>query len=177
MMKIINHMRSFCHVGRNEIALVDVNQVAQDCFILIGEQLRAHSVAVELDLCTEAFPVLADANELEQVVLNLISNARDALEGRPQATISLRSWCEADQFHLEIRDNGPGIPGDLVSRVFDPFFTTKEPGKGTGLGLSISHSILRKYQGTIRVQNDNGAVFTITLPLASYGEKSPALAA
>lgn len=177
MMKIINHMRSFCHVGRNEIAPVDVNQVAKDCFILIGEQLRAHNIAVEMTLCEEAPPVLADANELEQVVLNLVTNARDALEGRPQATIHLRSWHEAGQFHLEVRDNGPGIPDDLVTRVFDPFFTTKEPGKGTGLGLSISHSIIRKYRGALHVNNDNGAVFTITLPLASAEERSQARAA
>src|SRR5579871_50577 len=170
MTKIVKHLRTFCRAGGADFAPVDVNQVVHDCFLLVGQQLRTHNVTAELHLCEEAPPVMADANELEQVFLNLITNARDAMEGRPDATITIRSWVEGGRFVLEFRDNGTGVPDTVVGRIFDPFFTTKDPGKGTGLGLSISHTILKRHQGDIQVYNDHGAVFTITLPLAEVQE-------
>lgn len=173
MTKIIKHLRTFCRMGGAEATEVDVNEVARNCFILIGAQLQSHNVSVEFELCEQAPPVVADANELEQVFLNLITNARDAMEGHEGACITLRSWVAAERFAIQFRDNGPGIPEEIASRIFDPFFTTKEPGKGTGLGLSISHSIIKKHHGEITLTCDRGAVFTITLPLAegAFGEK------
>jgi C4-dicarboxylate-specific signal transduction histidine kinase len=167
MIKIIRHLRTFCRAGNAEFAHIDVNKSVEDCFILVGAQLRAHNVEVELQLCPTPPPVLGDANELEQVFLNLITNARDAMEGRPDARITIRSYVNDSSYRVEFRDNGTGIPQEIANHIFDPFFTTKEPGKGTGLGLSISHSIIAKHKGEIRVHNDGGAVFTITLPLAT----------
>jgi C4-dicarboxylate-specific signal transduction histidine kinase len=167
MMKIIKHLRTFSRVGAEERSEVAVNDVVRDCFVLIEAQLRAHDVAVEFDLCEGAPAVLADANELEQVFLNLITNARDANEGNKDARLTIRSRVEGGgRFVLTFADNGTGIPEGVLSHIFDPFFTTKEPGKGTGLGLSISHTIINKHGGTIAAHNDGGAVFTITLPLA-----------
>lgn len=177
MIKIIQHLRTFSRAGLNEFSPVDVNQVARDCFILIGEQLRAHNIQVEFDLCEDTPPVMADANELEQVFLNLITNARDALDGQANAAITLRSRVEGETFVLEVADNGPGIPPEVAAHIFDPFFTTKEAGKGTGLGLSISHTILSKHRGEIRMENRNGAVFILTLPLAPADESLQRLAA
>ncbi|HLK57287.1 MAG TPA: ATP-binding protein [Chthonomonadaceae bacterium] len=170
MTKIVKHLRTFCRAGGSEFSQVDVNQVVRDCFLLVGEQLRTHNVNVSFDLCEAAPPVLADANELEQVFLNLITNSRDALEERPDATITIRTRVEEGQFLLEFRDNGTGVPDVVAGRIFDPFFTTKEPGKGTGLGLSISLNIIKRHQGGIQVYNDNGAVFLITLPLPDTQE-------
>jgi C4-dicarboxylate-specific signal transduction histidine kinase len=165
MVKIIRHLRTFCRMGMTDFTLVDVNEVVRNCFILVGAQLKAHNVEVNLQLADNLPSVLGDANELEQVFLNLITNARDALEGRPDALITILSKVDGERVIIEFRDNGPGIPDDVRPYIFDPFFTTKEAGKGTGLGLSISHSIIQRHQGRIDFHNDGGAVFTITLPV------------
>ena len=175
MTKIIQHLRTFCRTGGVEMARVDAHEVIQNCFMFVSAQLKAHGVEVELELGEQVPVVLADANELEQVFLNLITNARDALEGRENACITIRSRLQAGQVVIEFADNGTGIPDTVAAHIFDPFFTTKEAGKGTGLGLSISHSILKKHQGEIRVGNRSdgagGAVFTITLPLNAAQEE------
>jgi len=170
MIKIIQHMRTFCRIGSPDLNEIDLNKTVSDCLLLIGQQLRAHDVELALELCTDAPLILADSNELEQVLINLITNARDALTGRPDARITLRTRVEDDNFVLEVRDNGAGIPDTIAKQIFDPFFTTKEPGKGTGLGLSISNTLIMKHKGTLRVHNDSGAVFTIRLPVVAEDE-------
>jgi C4-dicarboxylate-specific signal transduction histidine kinase len=166
MMKIIRHLGIFSRMGMEQRTRVHVNKVVEDCFVLIGQQLRAHDIDVELKLCREEAEVWGDASELEQVFINLLLNARDALEGQPDARIWITSRRVGEQYTIEFRDNGPGVAPEIAQHIFDPFFTTKEPGKGTGLGLSISHSIIQKHHGSIRVSSQDGAVFTITLPLA-----------
>lgn len=170
MMKIIRHLGVFSRMGTEEMTRVDVNRVVEGCFILIGQQLRAHDIDLELNLCRGNPEVWGDASELEQVFINLLINARDALDGQPDARIWITSRLTGGQYVIEFRDNGPGVPPEIAQHIFDPFFTTKEPGKGTGLGLSISHGILQKHHGSIRVSSRDGAVFTITLPLAQPGE-------
>lgn len=166
MMKIVKHLRTFSRAGSYERSAIDLNQTISDCFILIGAQLKAHDVEVELDLSEEKPFVMGDANELEQVFLNLITNARDALEGQAGAKLTIRSRIDGDQIIVEFADNGTGVPEEIAAHIFDPFFTTKEPGKGTGLGLSISHGIIDKHQGKISLRNEGGAVFQIVLPRA-----------
>jgi C4-dicarboxylate-specific signal transduction histidine kinase len=165
MMKIITHLRTFCRNGGYEQVPIGVNKVVRDCFILIDAQLKSHGVSVDMDLCDDDPHILGDANEMEQVFINLITNARDAMEGRPDARLSIQTRIEDQEVVLQFRDNGLGIPSDVADHIFDPFFTTKEVGKGTGLGLSISHGIVQKHRGKISVRNDNGAVFTITVPI------------
>jgi len=169
MMKIIKHLRTFCRAGGYEQVEVDVNQVIESCFILIGAQLKSHDIDVRLNLSDDMPAVIGDANELEQVFINLLTNARDALDGRAQAAINITSRVENNHAVVIFSDNGEGIPQHALRSIFDPFFTTKEAGKGTGLGLSISHSIIEKHQGTIEVASKDGAVFTIKLPLANLG--------
>jgi C4-dicarboxylate-specific signal transduction histidine kinase len=176
MTKIIRHLRTFCRAGGAEFTEVDVHRTLQDCLLLIGEQLRTHNIEVEFQLCDAEPMVTGDANELEQVFLNLITNARDAMDGRASARITIGSYVRDSQLTIEFRDNGPGIPAEVFERIFDPFFTTKEAGKGTGLGLSISHTIIAKHHGELRAHNSNGAVFSIVLPLES-GEQIQALKA
>lgn len=170
MMKIIKHLRTFSRVGGAELGQIDVNSVIRDCFILIGAQLKAHDIAVELDLTSSGLPVLGDANELEQVFLNLITNARDAVEGSAEPRLTIRSRLSEGRAVVEFCDNGTGVPDSVIRQIFDPFFTTKEAGKGTGLGLSISHTIIEKHSGTIAVHNDGGAVFVLTFPLETADE-------
>jgi len=116
--------------------------------------------------CVAAYPA-----QLNQVFMNILSNANDALmeqteQPHKQIVISTQTVA-ADQVVVKIRDNGPGIPPEIKDKIFDPFFTTKDVGKGTGLGLSISYQIVKKHQGQIEVtsQPGQGTEFTISLPI------------
>jgi two-component system NtrC family sensor kinase len=113
--------------------------------------------------------VLADPHDLQHVLLNLLTNARQALKGNPSAAIELDGFSDEEGVGIIIRDNGPGIRAEHLDRIFDPFFTTKPPGEGTGLGLSISHSIMKNNEGHLSVESrpGAGAAFTIRLPAAS----------
>ena len=152
-------------MGGQAMTTLDIDDVIRECFTLIGAQLKTHDIAVQLDLDAQGQQVQGDANELEQVFLNLITNARDVLEGQSDACLTIRTHPSEAGLMLEFRDNGPGIPAAIADRIFDPFFTTKDVGRGTGLGLSISHGIIEKHGGTLAARSDGGAVFTITLPV------------
>jgi two-component system NtrC family sensor kinase len=113
-------------------------------------------------------PVEADVTQMQQVVINLIGNAVDAIEESGVGDlITIRTHIEGNWVIMEVEDNGPGIPEEYVSKIFDPFFTTKQPGKGTGLGLSIAYGIIQKHGGTIIVDTspNSGTRFIIRLPL------------
>jgi PAS domain S-box-containing protein len=126
---------------------------------LIGEQ---SGLALEVG---EACPVVVDPGQIEQVMLNLVANARDSMPDG--GTVHVRCWRDGGNVLMEVRDTGEGMPPAVQARAFDPFFTTKEPGKGTGLGLSTVASIVRESHGTIGVQSEIGAgtCFTISLPV------------
>jgi C4-dicarboxylate-specific signal transduction histidine kinase len=113
--------------------------------------------------------VIGNAIQLEQVFINLLTNARDALADASLKLVSVVTTVEKDTVMISFQDSGPGIPPGLEQRVFDPFFTTKEVGAGTGLGLSITYGIVKEHGGSISVVNapSGGARFTIQLPLAS----------
>lgn len=164
MMKIIKHLRSYSRVSNEIFSPVNINQVIQNCFLLVGAQLRSNNIEVHTNLHERDIIVMGSDNELEQVFLNLIINADDELRDRANARLDISSSLQGDKVVLKFKDNGRGIEESLKHRIFEPFYTTKDPGKGTGLGLSISLSIIQKHEGTMQVENDGGAVFTITLP-------------
>lgn len=170
MQNIVLHFRDFSRISGQDRETVEINQVVKRAFTLIEEQLRLKSIEVKLDLSTDNPLVFASANRLEQVVLNLISNSRDALadlpEGKPRQ-ITIQTLIYHKKMILEFSDTGLGIKKENLARVFDPFFTTKPIGKGTGLGLSVSQGIINDYGGEIRVKSEpgEGARFTIILPL------------
>jgi len=137
-----------------------------DRVIAIGEyQWRMHNVRIirERD---ESSPVMADADQLEQVVLNLLSNAVDAMPRGGTVRVSL--WRDEDFATLSVADEGHGIAQEIQDRIFDPFFSTKEIGKGTGLGLAISYGIVQDHGGDIVVESKpgQGAKFIVRLPFA-----------
>ena len=107
-----------------------------------------------------------DANQIEQVVLNLITNARDSLDEVKEKKIALRTYQDDDLVVIEVEDSGSGITPEVLESVFDPFFTTKPVDKGTGLGLSISHGIVELHGGEIEVESelDKGSTFRVKLP-------------
>lgn len=164
--EIISHLRTFGRAASVSYEPVSVNQVIQSAISLIWEQLRLRQIEVVLQFPPEDVIVQGNAIQLEQVFLNLLTNARDAMVNVTQKIITIVCTQKVDVVEIGFGDTGPGIPAGFEQRVFDPFFTTKEVGAGTGLGLSITYGIIKEHQGTITVENrpDAGAFFFIQLP-------------
>ena len=167
--EIISHLRTFGRAAPVSVELVDIDDVIERSLLLVQEQLRLRAIQVELELCPDELLVLANPIQLEQVFINLLTNARDALTDEKQRTIRIASSRSEERIMIGFSDTGPGIPRELQQRIFDPFFTTKEVGTGTGLGLSITYSILKEYGGDISVISNpgEGATFLIELPFAA----------
>ncbi|MCX7925411.1 MAG: ATP-binding protein [Fimbriimonadales bacterium] len=171
MSQIIQHLRAFSRKPREEFEPVNLNEVAQNALILLREQLRQRGITLIENYASDLPSVLGEANSLEQIVINLLTNARDALEGREDGQITIETGLHDDgkQVYaaLRVRDNGPGVPPDIRQQIFDPFFTTKDPNKGTGLGLSISLEIAQKHGGRLTLgETEQGAEFVLCIPVA-----------
>ena len=166
--EIISHLRTFGRAARVSIEQVDIDDVIERSLLLVHEQLRLRGIEVELELCPDELLVVANPIQLEQVFINLLTNARDALIDAKRKTIRIASSRDEERIRIAFSDTGPGIPAELQQRIFDPFFTTKEVGTGTGLGLSITYSILKEYGGDISVESrpGKGATFMVELPFA-----------
>jgi histidine kinase len=171
---ITSHLLSFLRKDLMEdMQPVDVNLPIKDIFMLIEEELRLQDITVLKELSPSPLMVLASRSRLEQVLLNLITNAKDSMEDIPDAakkTLSISSRLN-DNGKIEVRisDTGRGIPKEIRDRVFEPFFTTKQTGKGTGLGLSISSGIVKEFGGDIgfAINDDAGTSFILTFPQAA----------
>ncbi|HEX7556466.1 MAG TPA: ATP-binding protein, partial [Leptolinea sp.] len=166
MTHIIKHFRSFTRLSTGSFESIDINHPINDALSMLSEQLRLHEIIVTKDLVTDRLSVKGDAIQLEQVLVNLIGNARDALIGSSKKELLLRSYHAKDSVVIEVTDTGCGIPTVNIQKIFDPFFTTKEVGKGTGLGLSIIHSIIESHGGHIEVDSipEQGSTFRVVLP-------------
>jgi len=165
--EIISHLRTFGRAASVSYEPVALNQVVQRAISLIREQLRLRQIEMELHFPTEDVIVMGNAIQLEQVFLNLLTNARDAMADATRKVITIVCTVQVDTVEIRFGDTGAGIPPGCEQRVFDPFFTTKEVGAGTGLGLSITYGIVKEHQGTITVENQPGAgaLFFLQLPL------------
>jgi C4-dicarboxylate-specific signal transduction histidine kinase len=175
MDKVIRNVRNFAREERDAGGeSVMANEAIENVFSMIGRQIEAHVIRVERDLDPELPPLRASLNELEQVVMNLVVNARQALDDstRDPKTLRVRTGSRDGAVWIEVSDNGGGIPDHLLEKIFDHFFTTKAAGQGTGLGLSISQSIVSKFGGRIEVCNNEigGATFVVFIPA---GEERP----
>jgi PAS domain S-box-containing protein len=160
--RIVQGLLSFAHQAPIEQGAVDLNRVVEETLLLIEKQIAKEEITVTRRL-TPALPaVWGDANALQQVLMNLMTNARDALGVRGEIVITTgREAGPPEGVRLTVRDSGPGIPREILVKIFDPFFTTKP--SGTGLGLSISYGIVRDHQGTIEVQSEPGCGTTFVL--------------
>jgi C4-dicarboxylate-specific signal transduction histidine kinase len=172
--QIISHLRTFGRAAPVSREPVWVNRVIESAISLMQEQLRLRDITVQLDLSSRDPVVIGNAIQLEQAMLNLLTNARDALTEESRKIICVGSDLEDGMVKLTVEDSGPGISPDIEQRVFDPFFTTKDVGSGTGLGLSITYGIIQDHGGTIRIDNHpgSGITFIIRLPLEGV-EGSP----
>jgi two-component system NtrC family sensor kinase len=166
--RIVQNLLSFARQHKPERVPVLLNSILEDTLALRDYDLRMSRIRLHLDLSPELQQVPADPHQLQQVFLNLINNAVDAiLESGSDGDLWVRTGAESNHAFVEFVDSGPGVKD--TSRVFDPFYTTKPVGKGTGLGLSICYGIITEHGGTIRVRNtaERGAIFRIELPLRS----------
>jgi C4-dicarboxylate-specific signal transduction histidine kinase len=175
--EIISHLRTFGRAAPVSREPMLVNQVIQRALSLVQEQLRLREIEVDLELCPEEPVVVGNPIQLEQVFINLLTNARDAVADSARKSIQIVCGLESDAVRVAFSDSGPGIPPGLEQRIFDPFFTTKEVGAGTGLGLSITYGIIQEHEGAIWVENQpgQGATFVVQLPLARDEVPTPVL--
>jgi C4-dicarboxylate-specific signal transduction histidine kinase len=163
--EIISHLRTF---GRSAPSLrepVAINDVIHRACSLLQEQFRLRGIDLTLDLDGSEPVALGNPIQLEQVVMNLLTNARDAVSMSPERRVVVRTMLDEVRLRVAVFDTGPGVPPELEQKVFDPFFTTKEVGEGTGLGLSIVYGIIKEHGGNIFIEpGDSGGKFIIELP-------------
>ncbi|MBW2350304.1 MAG: PAS domain S-box protein [Deltaproteobacteria bacterium] len=172
--KIINHLREFGRKGDFRVYPVDLNQPIKDLFTIIGEQLRLQDIEVKLEMDKAIPKIMADRNRLEQIFLNLVTNAMDAMKKRGTEDvkkITVTTYLEGDLVVAEVSDTGKGISERIGEKIFEPFFTTKDVGRGTGLGLSITYGLVRDFKGGIDVESilDVSTTFRVRFP--AYKEK------
>jgi len=172
--RIVKNLLYFARENKPDRSVVNLNEMVERTLALRSYELKLKNIRVQTDLATNLPRTMADSYQLQQVVLNLLMNAEQALfESRGRGLVKIRTWYSKpgsmDRIFLEISDNGPGIPAEIASRIFDPFFTTKPPGMGTGLGLSIVYGIIRQHDGEISFESEpgSGAKFVIELPLVN----------
>ncbi len=170
MASISKHLRNFARKPNEKMAAVGLEAVLRDTLEIVGARLKAADAVLDVDLGPVQLAVKAGPVRLQQVLVNIISNAADAVEGREDRHIALQAVQHGQMVSIFIRDRGPGVPAAISERIFDPFFTTKGVGRGLGLGLSISYNIIKDFGGQLRVRNheEGGAEFEIELPAAAW---------
>jgi len=168
MASISRHLRNFARKPNEKLGPVDLAEVVADTLEILAWRLKAADATLNVDLGPTPLTVRGGAVRLQQVLVNIISNAADAVEGLDNRTIDLVARRKSGRVTITVRDHGPGVPAAIFERIFDPFFTTKGVGKGLGLGLSISYNIVKDFGGSLSVTNHpaGGAVFVIELDAA-----------
>jgi signal transduction histidine kinase/FixJ family two-component response regulator len=174
--RIVKNLLYFARENKPERSRVDLNEIVERTLALRSYELRVENIVIECDLAANLPETMADPHQLQQVVLNLLANAEQALlEDRGQGHVWIRTHrIGRDRLSLEVSDDGPGIPADVGSRIFDPFFTTKPSDVGTGLGLSIVYGIVHQHGGDVRFENQQGggARFVVELPLVAVPDEN-----
>jgi len=168
--RIIRGLLGFSRKTSSEKSMTNLNTLLENTLAMVRHQSRFYNILFDLRLDNSLPAVNIDPNQIQQVFLNLLINAADAMEKKGKITLATRPVENGvSRFvEVEITDSGPGIPENIRSKIFEPFFTTKPVGKGTGLGLAVSYGIIKKHEGTIFIKDSpgNGASFCIRLPVA-----------
>lgn len=173
---MVQHIRDFGRMSPPSLVDVRVNEIIVRALDSFSQQLRLRQIEVIRDFAPKLPTVSADPNRLEQVLINLLLNARDAIEEKreqhsapaSQDQITVRSSLGLEYVKIEVRDTGIGIPADVRDRIFEPFFTTKKVGQGTGLGLAISYGIIQDFHGRIDLESvvGEGSNFIVQIPVS-----------
>lgn len=171
--EITHKLLSFARKTDSRVQTLELNELISEVVDLLSQKSRYANVEVTMDLDSGLPPIQASATEMQQVLMNILHNAVDAME-KSGGTIHILSRTDTDRIRIAIADTGPGIPASNLGRLFDPFFTTKPVGKGTGLGLSICYGIIHKMGGRIDVESQvgKGTTFHIELPLSDSAAKN-----
>jgi signal transduction histidine kinase len=155
--------------------IIQINEIVEQSLKLIRDQKKFRNIEIRRYLSEEMMLINADTNKLNQVIINLVMNAADAMHGTGKITLHTYKDKPNKKVFLEVKDTGEGIPRENLSKIFDPFFTTKEVGKSTGLGLSIVYGIIEEHGGRISVKETGtkGTTFIIEFPLYLPTEDGP----
>ncbi len=176
MARIVDNIRSFARDTKEGREELELNQVADTALMLITAQLRGRGITVDLKLDPNLPRVFADKNQIQQTLINLLTNARDAVEEKgPGGKITVATASDENGgVEMRVSDTGVGISPEIRDRIFDPFFTTKPPGKGTGLGLSIVYGIIQNHKGEIEVESKpgEGTTFIMKLPRGARAQET-----
>ena len=166
--QVVKDLLAFARRSEPRRDALDLNQLVDRTLRLRGYELNASKIKIEPSLTLDLPAVVGDARQLQQVILNLITNALQAMAPQGGGTLGVATRYDAGRVILEVSDTGPGIPPEARARIFEPFFTTKEEGEGTGLGLSVSYGIVSAHGGTIDLAevSEKGTRFVVTLPAA-----------
>lgn len=166
--EIVQSLLSFGHPRSSVFTLVFLNAVIKETIDLVNFHLqKSANLTLKMDLCPQLSPIKADEPQLKQVILNLLTNASDAI-GEAPGVLTVRTYPKDDErVAFEVADTGPGIPPDIRNKLFDPFFTTKPVGKGVGIGLSTCYNIVTDHNGEIEVVSEagQGSKFIVSLPI------------
>jgi signal transduction histidine kinase len=167
---LIGSIKGYTHMDRSrDIQKVDIHEGLRSTVTMLKHKIKKNQIIFIEDFAATLPPVNGFPGELNQVFTNILDNAIDALadyKEEPNPTITLRTLADGSFVKIYIKDNGPGIPEDMINQIFDPFFTTKEMGKGTGLGLDVVMKIIRQHRGEVRVTSEKGSTeFEVCLPV------------
>ncbi|MFA4827740.1 MAG: ATP-binding protein [Thermodesulfovibrionales bacterium] len=164
--KITNDLRTFAHQKKTVMSHVDIHNIFDRTASLIEHAFTLDNIVIERAYDKNIPLIYADEDRLAQIFLNLLNNARDAMKGRKNNIINVKTTLVENGMEIRFSDNGPGIPEKILDKIFNPFFTTKDPGQGTGLGLSLVYSMIENHGGTIHAKSEEGkgATFIIFLP-------------
>ena len=163
---IIENLMKFARQEKVAMEPTDLNQVVSEACTIVDHQLTINQVRLNKELAPELPKFMGNGNQVQQVLMNLMINAQQAMDGKDGSVTLSTRLLENNTLEVRVSDTGPGIPKEIQAKIFEPFFTTKPVGKGTGLGLSVSYGIIRDHQGEIRIESEpgQGASFVITLP-------------
>jgi len=166
--KIVHHLLAFARKSTLDRAVADLNEIVRSTTMLRAFELRQANIELRDELAANIPVIVVNREEIQQIVLNLVLNAEHAIKSTGRhGTITLRTGSDGNVTFIEVADDGPGVPPELVGRIFEPFFTTKSSGQGTGLGLSVSLGIAEAHNGTLAlVARDRGSCFRLSLPSA-----------
>jgi two-component system NtrC family sensor kinase len=169
---IIRGLLDFSRQRKPDKTICDINSVMEECVAFLENQAIFHNIKITKAFAENLPKIVVDPSQMQQVFINIIVNAAEAIEDQGSLSIETRLLRGEDQIEIEIKDTGEGIPEENLDKLFDPFFTTKEVGHGTGLGLAISYGIIKEHKGKIFVETevDKGTTFFIHLPVKAVEE-------